>query len=63
MFDRNDLEILKILQKNARAPVSEIAKELKLSRPTVKNKIERLVREGIIKGFTIELNREVIEKT
>lgn len=62
MFDRNDLEILKILQKNARASLSEIAKEVKISRPTVKSKIEKLVREGIIKGFTIELDREAIEK-
>jgi len=62
MFDRSDLEILKILQKNSRASLSEIAKEVKISRPTVKSKIERLAREGIIKGFTIELDREAIEK-
>jgi len=63
MFDRSDLEILKILQKNARASLSEIAKEVKISRPTVKSKIERLVREGVIKGFTIALDREAIEKS
>ena len=62
MLDKHDIEILKILRENARKSISEIAKELKISRPTVKAKIDRLIKEGIIKKFTIEISDDFIEK-
>ena len=54
-MDEYDLKILNILKENARTPVAEIAKIVGLSRQTVKSRIEKLEREGIIRKYTIEL--------
>lgn len=60
MIDLIDLEILRILQKDARTPVMEISKELDISRPTVKSRIEKLQTEGVIKKFTAIVDRNVV---
>lgn len=48
-----DQSLLSILKNNARMPLSEIAKQLKVSRATVQSRLSRLEREGYIKGYTI----------
>lgn len=58
MFDENDLKILETLIKKPRASISEIADETGLSRPTVHARLERILKEGIIKGLSIELDEE-----
>ncbi|MEM0021848.1 MAG: AsnC family transcriptional regulator [Fervidicoccaceae archaeon] len=55
-LDEVDDKIIKILRANARASLSSIAKELGISKTAVKKRIDRLVREGIISKFTIELS-------
>lgn len=60
MIDLTDLEILRILQRDARTPVMEISKELGVSRPTVKSRIEKLQKEGTIKKFTAIVDRNVL---
>jgi DNA-binding Lrp family transcriptional regulator len=62
MLDITDLEILRILQKDARTSVMEIAKQLDISRPTVKSRIEKLQEERIIKRFTAIVDRGAILK-
>lgn len=57
-IDDSDLKILEILKKNARTPYTLIAKELKVSEAAVRKRIEKLVRQGIIKRFTIEYELE-----
>ncbi len=54
-MDEYDLKILNILKENARTPVSEIAKRVGLSRQTVKSRIDKLEKDGVIKKYTIEL--------
>jgi DNA-binding Lrp family transcriptional regulator len=61
-LDLTDLGVLRILQRDARTPVLEIAKELGISRPTVKARIEKLQGEGIIKKFTAIVDRDAIVK-
>ncbi len=58
-YDSTDLEILRILQEDARTPVINIAKKLNISRPTVNSRIEKLQKEGIIKKFTAVIDRDV----
>ena len=53
-IDENDLKILEILKKNARTPYTLIAKELKVSEAAVRKRVEKLIRQGTIKRFTIE---------
>lgn len=51
-MDIIDVEIINILQKNARTPVSEISKTVNLSAPAVADRIKKMVDGGIIRKFT-----------
>ncbi|MFH1545501.1 MAG: Lrp/AsnC family transcriptional regulator [archaeon] len=50
-MDLKDKRILAELDKNARQSISEIAKTIKLSKQSVKNRIDKLEKEKIIKGY------------
>lgn len=56
--DDSDLKILEILRKNARTPYTTIARELKISEAAVRKRIEKLVKMGVIKRFTIDYELE-----
>lgn len=51
-LDQTDLEILKRLLQDGRAPAAQIAEQVGLSRPAVSERIEKLEREGVILGTT-----------
>ena len=53
-----DERLIAILKGNSRMPVSDIAKELQISRITVKRRIDELVNSGVISGFTLKLSIE-----
>ena len=57
-MDKIDLEILSLLQKNARMPLKALAAEVHLSSPAVSSRMERLEAEGIIEGYTVNLDHE-----
>ena len=59
-LDYLDIEILKILQKNARTPYSEIGRELGLSDAAVHYRIKKLIKKGVIRRFTIEINPQAL---
>src|SRR6056297_548491 len=56
-FDEIDLEILQLLVADARRPYSEIADHVGLSPPAVSDRVERLVDAGVIKRFTLDVDR------
>lgn len=56
-FDRTDLEILELLAADARRPWSDIAEHVDLSPPAVADRVERLEAAGVIRGFTVDLDR------
>ncbi|MGN0140590.1 MAG: Lrp/AsnC family transcriptional regulator [Roseburia sp.] len=55
-MDDTDIQILNILQKNARIPVKELAKKINLSSPAAASRIHRLENEGIIMGYQAQVN-------
>lgn len=57
-LDETDLEILELLTEDARRPYSEIADHVGLTPPAVSDRISRLEEQGIIQGFTIDVDRE-----
>jgi Lrp/AsnC family transcriptional regulator for asnA, asnC and gidA len=61
-LDDLDREIISMLQENARRPFAEIAKELKVSEGTIHNRVKRLLREGVIKGFQAVVDPEKVGK-
>ncbi|OWP56137.1 MAG: hypothetical protein B2I17_07330 [Thermoplasmatales archaeon B_DKE] len=58
--DRAELDqrLISILRGNSRMPLSDIARELNISRITVKHRIDDLVSSGVISGFTLKLSIE-----
>lgn len=56
-MDKIDEKIIQMLQKNARIPVKEIAKEVFLSSPAVSARIDHLAQEGLIKGYHMTIDR------
>lgn len=56
-FDEIDLEILQLLIDDARRPYSEIANHVGLSPPAVSDRVERLVDAGVIRQFTLDVDR------
>lgn len=53
LLDRTDEQILAELKANARIPHAELSSRVNLSRNAVRVRIERLEREGFVKGYTI----------
>lgn len=56
-LDDIDRTILRLLVEDARRPFSEIAEQVDRSPPTVADRIERLQELGLIKRFTVALDR------
>lgn len=50
--------MLALLRQNARESVSELARQLGVSRPTVQARIERLERSGVITGYAVKVSDE-----
>ena len=62
MSDKHEKAILAALQKNARISVSELARDLGISRATVQTKINRLEYTGTIKRYSVELGEDYEQK-
>lgn len=52
-LDDTDRALLALLRENARAPTTELARRLKLSRTTVQSRLARLERTRAIAGYTV----------
>ena len=52
-LDDQDLNILTHLLSDGRAPAAQIADRIGLSRPAVADRIEKLERNGVIRGHTV----------
>jgi DNA-binding Lrp family transcriptional regulator len=57
-MDDTDRQLLGLLRDNARTPVVELAKKLRLARATVQNRIAKLEANGTIVGYTLRLRPE-----
>ena len=54
-MDEIDRLLLALLRNDGRASISDLSKALHVSRGTVQNRIDRLVRDGVIAGFTVRI--------
>jgi DNA-binding Lrp family transcriptional regulator len=61
-LDHKDLEILKILQQNARATIKEISEKVYLSTTPVHERIRRMEGSGVIKQYVTLLNASKVGK-
>lgn len=54
-MDDLDHRLVALLRENARTPTAALAKQLKVSRGTVQNRLDRLQAAGTLLGYTIRL--------
>lgn len=52
-LDERDRKLLALLENNARTPVTELSRALSLSRNAVQQRMNRLEKLGVIKGYTL----------
>ncbi|MGI9353355.1 MAG: Lrp/AsnC family transcriptional regulator [Rhizobiaceae bacterium] len=57
-LNANDRRLISVLKGDSRASVTTLAGRLGLSRATVQSRMDRLVSNGVIKRFTIDLAAE-----
>ena len=50
-MDKIDEEIIRLLKTDGRMPLTEISREIGLSSPTIKDRIDKLAVEGVILGY------------
>ncbi|MFB6304867.1 MAG: AsnC family transcriptional regulator [Haloferacaceae archaeon] len=56
-LDETDLEILELLAEDARRPWSDVADRVDLSPPAVSARVDRLREAGVIRRFTLDIDR------
>jgi len=61
-LDGKDLEILKLLQENARITIKEISGKIHLSTTPVHERIKRMEESGVIKQYATLVNHEKVKK-
>lgn len=59
-LDETDVEIVRLLVADGRRPYSEIAAEVDLSPPAVSDRVDRLREQGVLRGFTAEVDRSAL---
>jgi DNA-binding Lrp family transcriptional regulator len=58
-LDDIDLRLIALLRDNARISVVTLAKQLRIARATVQNRLTRLENNGVIVGYTVRLKSAV----
>src|SRR5437764_11670897 len=54
--ERTNIEILRLLQKNPRMSIAELARKIGMSNPAAKERVRRLEKSGVIAGYRLELD-------
>src|ERR1700756_3544451 len=62
-MDAVDLEILSLIQNDARVSHASVGSKLGLTAPAVHARIKRLEREGIIRGYLTSISPEAVKQT
>lgn len=60
MLDATDMRIIHMLLKNAKVSLAEIGKEMGISQPAARKRLEKLRKKGVVLGSTILLNERRI---
>ncbi|MFO7529996.1 MAG: Lrp/AsnC family transcriptional regulator [Marinobacter sp.] len=60
MINSQDQKLLMLLRQDARTSITDLARSLGVSRSTVQNRLVRLEKAGIIRGYSVELGGEYL---
>jgi DNA-binding Lrp family transcriptional regulator/YHS domain-containing protein len=61
-LDPVDIKILELLQENGRLSFRDLAKRTGVTTPTVSSKVEHLENMGLIEGYTVVINPEMLDQ-
>jgi Lrp/AsnC family leucine-responsive transcriptional regulator len=61
-LDETDLEILRLLISDSRRSYREIADTVDLSAPAVSDRVSRLREQGVIRQFTVDIDRQQLRE-
>lgn len=61
-MDTTDRQIIDLLRANGRLSREQIAREINLSRPAVHERVKRLEEQGVIRGYTAEVDWNALGK-
>ena len=59
-LDKTDIKILKLLANDSRISYAEIAREVHLSRMAVRERVMKMVEEGVVERFTVQLDSKKV---
>lgn len=62
VVDALDQRLIALLRADGRAPISQIAAALHVSRGTAQNRLDRLIQAGVILGFTVRVRKDIDER-
>ncbi|MFT4067922.1 Lrp/AsnC family transcriptional regulator [Paraburkholderia sp.] len=60
LTDARNVELLKLLLAEPRMSISELARRLRVSAPTVRERLARLEERGVIRRFVVELDPQAL---
>jgi Lrp/AsnC family leucine-responsive transcriptional regulator len=60
VLDPIDVRLLTLLDTDARQPMSELARAVGLSAPSVAERVRRLVADGVIRSFTLDVDSRAL---
>ena len=60
-MDRTDYQILNLLQLDSRTTLKSIGDQVGLTAPAVSERIRRMEEKGVIKGFSIRVDRTMLD--
>jgi DNA-binding Lrp family transcriptional regulator len=62
VVDDLDQRLIALLRADGRAPISQLATALHVSRGTAQNRLDRLIQAGVIQGFTVRVRKDIDER-
>ncbi len=57
-IDKKDIEIITILEEDGRMPFLELGRKVKLSHETVRYRVNKLLKSGVIKKFSVRIDKK-----
>lgn len=60
LLDARNIDLLRLLSRDPRMGISELARQIGMSAPAVRERLQRLEETGVIKGYRLELDARAL---
>jgi Lrp/AsnC family leucine-responsive transcriptional regulator len=60
LLDAKNVELLRLLQRDPRQPMSELARRVGMSGPAVRERVQHLEEAGVIRGYRLDIDPRTI---